>query len=59
MATPKKDPSALLGAVIENRFILQSVIGQGGLSTVYKAQHKVADRDAAVKILHDDYSNTS
>jgi eukaryotic-like serine/threonine-protein kinase len=59
MATPKKDPSALLGAVIENRFILQSVIGQGGLSTVYKAQHKVADRDAAVKILHDDYSNTT
>ena len=57
--SPLQDQTAgFVGALIENRFVLEDVIGRGGLSTVYKARHKAAERIAAVKILHEDYSNT-
>ncbi|MDP3509849.1 MAG: serine/threonine-protein kinase [Candidatus Melainabacteria bacterium] len=48
----------LVGAVIEKRFKLESVIGQGGLSTVYKGHHETAGFPVAVKVLHSDYSDT-
>ena len=50
---------ALIGAVIENRFVLESVIGRGGLSTVYRASHEKAGLTVAVKILHSNYSDTT
>jgi serine/threonine protein kinase len=48
----------LVGALIEKRFKLESVIGQGGLSTVYKGHHETAGFPVAVKVLHSDYSDT-
>ncbi len=48
----------LLGAVIEKRFKLESVIGRGGLSTVYQGRHEKAGFQVAVKVLHSDYSDT-
>ncbi|MBP6745504.1 protein kinase, partial [bacterium] len=48
----------LVGAVIEKRFKLESVIGRGGLSTVYKGHHEKAGFPVAVKVLHADYSDT-
>lgn len=42
----------LVGQVFANRYRIQSVIGQGGMSTVYKAQHTYMDRVVAVKLLH-------
>ncbi len=48
----------LLGAVIEKRFKLESVIGRGGLSTVYQGRHEKAGFQVAVKVLHPDYSDT-
>jgi len=48
----------LLGAVIEKRFKLESVIGRGGLSTVYKGYHEKAGFQVAVKVLHSDFSDT-
>lgn len=48
----------LVGAVIEKRFKLESVIGRGGLSTVYKGHHEKAGFPVAVKVLHADFSDT-
>jgi serine/threonine-protein kinase len=45
-----------LGTVIRGRYELESVIGQGGMATVYRATHRVVDRPVAVKVLHDKYS---
>ncbi|MBX9667841.1 MAG: serine/threonine-protein kinase [Candidatus Obscuribacterales bacterium] len=42
----------LIGEVFANRYKILSVIGQGGMSTVYKAQHTYMDRVVAVKLLH-------
>lgn len=42
----------LVGAIIENRFLLTEVIGVGGLSTVFLAEHTKADLRVAVKVLH-------
>lgn len=53
-----EESEALVGAAIEGRFVLEKVIGVGGLSTVFKARHRQADLDVAVKVLHSNYSNT-
>ncbi|HJK98668.1 MAG TPA: serine/threonine-protein kinase, partial [Polyangiaceae bacterium LLY-WYZ-14_1] len=45
-----------LGTVIRGRYELESVIGQGGMATVYRATHRVVDRPVVVKVLHDKYS---
>lgn len=43
--------SSLLGLVIENRFEIVAMIGQGGMGSVYKARHKQIDLTVAVKVL--------
>jgi serine/threonine protein kinase len=41
----------LAGRKLAGRYLLGQVIGQGGMSTVYRARDEVLDRDVAVKIL--------
>ena len=54
------DGSKLIGLVVENRFEVQSLLGEGGMATVYKAEHKAVDLFVAIKILnaHSDMSAT-
>ena len=51
MVTVGDDP--LLGMVIEGRYKIQSVIGQGSAGTVYRAVQELIGREVAVKVLHD------
>ncbi len=53
-----EESEKLVGTAIEGRFVLENIIGLGGLSTVFKARHRQADLDVAVKVLHSSYSNT-
>src|SRR5262245_12260569 len=39
------------GSVIGDRYVLIELIGEGGMGTVYKAKHKILDKDLAVKML--------
>ncbi|MBS1991561.1 MAG: serine/threonine protein kinase [Cyanobacteria bacterium SZAS LIN-3] len=41
-----------IGTVIADKYELLSVLGVGGMSTIYKAKHKYMGRIAAVKLLH-------
>jgi serine/threonine-protein kinase len=45
-----RDP--LLGALVEGRYLVQSVIGRGGMGVVYAAVHEELQRAVAIKVLN-------
>ncbi len=47
---PANDP--LIGRVFAERYLIESVLGLGGMSIVYKAQHSLMNRTVAIKMLH-------
>lgn len=49
LQTEKVDPA--LGAVFGERYEIESVIGSGGMSVVYRAKHKLMDKVVAIKLL--------
>lgn len=47
----------MIGTVLGNRYELLEIIGEGGMSTVYKAKCHMLNRFVTVKILKKEYSN--
>jgi serine/threonine-protein kinase len=45
-----RDP--LIGTTIAGRYLVEDVIGEGGMATVYRARHKLVDRPCAVKVMN-------
>lgn len=44
---------SLVGQVIDKRYKILSVIGEGGMSVVFKAHDMTADRNVAIKVLNE------
>ncbi len=42
----------LVGRTIDGKYIVRSVLGEGGMGTVYEAEHITIGRSVAVKVLH-------
>ena len=49
---------ALIGAVLDQRYRIESEIGAGGFGTVYSARQLKFDREVAIKILNADAAST-
>lgn len=43
---------SLIGTIFAERYILESLIGRGGMSSVYKARHIALDKYFALKVMH-------
>ncbi|MGM0558315.1 MAG: serine/threonine protein kinase [Myxococcota bacterium] len=48
----RDDSDRFIGRVLDNRFRLQSLLGQGGMGRVYKGVQLSVERDVAIKLLH-------
>jgi serine/threonine-protein kinase len=45
-------PDPRVGTLLAGRYVIEEVIGEGGMATVYRARHKLVDRPVAVKIMN-------
>ena len=42
-----------IGTVFADKYEILSLLGEGGMSKVYKARHNLMNRVVAIKLLHD------
>jgi serine/threonine protein kinase len=49
-------PEALVGVVLSGRYLIEKLIGEGGMGAVYQAQHTHMRKRLAVKVLHPEMS---
>lgn len=59
METDTSSNKSLVGTTLDSRYEIESVIGEGGMSTVYKARHLFLNRDVAIKVMQEHLSANS
>ncbi|MFV8753611.1 serine/threonine-protein kinase [Nannocystaceae bacterium ST9] len=52
-----KPLDALVGEVLDERYRIDSLLGQGGMGAVFKATHVGLKREVAIKVLHPEIGN--
>jgi len=49
------DKASLVGSTLSDRYRLVEVIGEGGMGSVFRAEHLVTGAMVAVKLLHPEF----
>jgi eukaryotic-like serine/threonine-protein kinase len=55
-AAPTEPPDPLIGQVLDGRYRIERVLGEGGMGIVYKAQHVALNKPLAIKVLRAEVS---
>jgi eukaryotic-like serine/threonine-protein kinase len=55
LPAPAHDPQ--LGKLIDGRYLLLEVLGEGGMGSVYRANHVLMDKAVAVKLIHSELAH--
>jgi serine/threonine-protein kinase len=53
---PEACPEKRIGEVVAGKYVIESLLGCGGICAVYAAHHRVFRRDIALKIVHQRYA---
>lgn len=53
---PASAPNPLLGKVIDGRYLVESVLDQGGMGDVYLVRHTVMRKRLALKLMRPEFS---
>jgi eukaryotic-like serine/threonine-protein kinase len=43
---------SLSGTTLDNKYVLESVLAEGGMAILYRAHHKQMDREVCIKVIH-------
>lgn len=54
---PGSDPEGLLGTLFAQKFQIIELLGEGGMSVVYRARHLAMDKEVAIKVLNNHRSS--
>jgi tRNA A-37 threonylcarbamoyl transferase component Bud32 len=49
---PGKGPRSLIGTTISDRYLIERLLGEGGMGAVYQAEHTLMRKRMAIKVLH-------
>lgn len=50
-------PDSLIGTIVDGRFDILALVGEGGIGVVYRARHVLMDRIVAFKMLRSEFMN--
>jgi serine/threonine-protein kinase len=49
-------PQSLVGTIVDGKYLVHQAIGQGGMGTVYEAEHRSTGRRVAMKVLKPEHA---